>query len=77
MAQMASPAPPTMAFTARADCRWPGLRSAPGGILAIWSAAPDPVFTKRLGVCGFTVDERKVRARSNGKGPTHTIWFAS
>jgi spermidine synthase len=49
----------------------------PGGILAIWSAAPDPAFTKRLGVLGFTVDEQKVRARSNGKGPTHTIWFAS
>jgi spermidine synthase len=49
----------------------------PGGVLAIWSAAPDPQFTKRLGVEGFAVDEQRVRARSNGKGPTHTIWFAS
>jgi len=48
----------------------------PGGILAIWSAAPDPTFTKRLAAAGFTVDEPRVRARENGKGPTHTIWFA-
>jgi len=25
---------------------------------------------------GFKVDEVKVRARSNGKGPQHVIWFA-
>ncbi len=49
----------------------------PGGVLAIWSAAPDPVFTRRLGRAGFTVDEVKVRARENGKGATHTIWFAT
>jgi spermidine synthase len=48
----------------------------PGGILAIWSAAPDPVFAKRLRASGFTVDEVQVRARSNGKGPRHIIWFA-
>jgi spermidine synthase len=50
------------------------LRS--GGILAIWSAAPDPVFARRLDQAGFAVDEVKIKARSNGKGPTHTIWFA-
>ncbi|MDQ1156596.1 spermidine synthase [Sphingomonas sp. SORGH_AS 950] len=49
----------------------------PGGVLAIWSAAPDPVFTRRLSRAGFTVDEVKVRARENGKGATHTIWFAT
>ncbi|GAC1588757.1 MAG: spermidine synthase [Sphingomicrobium sp.] len=49
----------------------------PGGILAIWSAAPDPQFSKRLSIAGFTVDEARVRARSNGKGPNHIIWFAS
>lgn len=48
----------------------------PGGILAIWSAAPDPGFVKRLRSSGFTVDEVQVRARSNGKGPRHIIWFA-
>ncbi len=48
----------------------------PGGILAIWSAAPDAAFTRRLRDAGFKVEEVTVRARSNGKGPRHTIWFA-
>lgn len=50
---------------------------APGGVLAVWSAAKDPVFTRRLREGGFAVDEVGVRARSNGKGATHTIWFAT
>ena len=59
----------------------PGLAAAraalkPGGILAIWSATPDAEFTRRLKHTGFKVDEVTVRARSNGKGPRHTIWFA-
>jgi spermidine synthase len=59
-----------------------GLRRAkaalrPGGVLAVWSAAKDDAFTARLRRAGFTVDEVQVRARSNGKGPMHTIWFAS
>ncbi len=48
----------------------------PGGILAIWSAAPDAAFTRRLKSAGFKIEEATVRARSNGKGPRHTIWFA-
>lgn len=47
-----------------------------GGILAIWSAAPDEKFKRRLKDSGFDVDEVVVRARSNGKGPRHIIWFA-
>jgi hypothetical protein len=39
----------------------------PGGILAIWSAADDPVFARRLSQAGFRVEELAVRARSNGK----------
>lgn len=50
---------------------------APGGVLAVWSAAPDAAFARRLKQAGFAVDEVKVRARANGKGPTHTIWFAT
>jgi hypothetical protein len=48
----------------------------PGGLLAVWSAAPDPKFVRRLGDAGFDVEERFVRARPNNKGPRHTIWFA-
>nr|WP_314445618.1 spermidine synthase [uncultured Sphingomonas sp.] len=51
-----------------------GLR--PRGMLAIWSAGPDPSFTRTLAKAGFTVDEQVVRARHNGKGPRHVIWFA-
>ena len=47
----------------------------PGGMLAVWSAAPDPAFARRLKDAGFAVEEVAVRARSNGKGPRHTIWF--
>ena len=50
---------------------------APGGVLAIWSAAPDPVFVRRLASSGFRTEEVVVRARSNGKGPRHVIWFAT
>ena len=59
-----------------------GLRAArraltPEGTLAIWSAAPDPAFTRRLFKAGFSVEESIVASRSNGKGPRHVIWFAS
>jgi len=59
-----------------------GLASAraalrPGGILAVWSAGPDAAFTKRLQQAGFAVDEVAIRARENGKGPRHNIWFAT
>jgi len=49
----------------------------PGGVLAVWSAGADTAFTRRLGQAGFAVDEIRVRARDNGKGPTHVIWFAT
>ena len=58
-----------------------GLRAAkaalaPGGVLAIWSAARDPAFARRLEKAGFVVEEVEVRARPGGKGPRHVIWFA-
>ena len=53
---------------------------APGGILAVWSAFPDPKFARRLQDVGFDVEEVEVRARydaqGKGKGPRHVIWFA-
>jgi spermidine synthase len=49
----------------------------PGGILAIWSAAADERFTRRLKHAGFQVEEVMVRAGRNNKGARHVIWFAS
>jgi spermidine synthase len=48
----------------------------PGGLLAVWSANADPAFTRRLKASDFVVDQVQVPARSNGKGPRHTIWLA-
>ena len=48
----------------------------PGGVLAVWSAAPDHRFARRLKDAGFAVEERSVRARPDNKGPRHIIWFA-
>jgi len=60
----------------------PGLSSArtalkPGGVLAVWSSAPNRAFTHRLSKVGFGVDE--VGARANGRrgGARHTIWIAT
>lgn len=47
----------------------------PEGILAIWSAGPDPRFTIRLKKARFNVTMKTVRARK-GKGSHHTIWLA-
>jgi spermidine synthase len=49
----------------------------PGGVLAVWSAGPDASFTRRLKDADFAVEEVAVKARSNGKGPRHVIWFAT
>ncbi|WP_299822556.1 spermidine synthase [uncultured Jannaschia sp.] len=59
-----------------------GLRSAwralvPGGILAVWSAAPDSAFTKRLSQCGFETSVDMVRAGRTKRGARHTIWIAA
>lgn len=58
-----------------------GLRDAfaalrPGGILAIWSAGPDPAFTKRLQNAGFAVEEVRVRGRGKAGGSRFLIWIA-
>lgn len=48
----------------------------PGGILAVWSSAPDAGFTRRLIRAGFSVEEVKVRATGK-RGARHVIWLAT
>lgn len=48
----------------------------PGGVLAIWSAAQNERFARRLKHAGFQVEEVMVRAGRNNKGARHVIWFA-
>ena len=47
----------------------------PGGCLAIWSAAPEPAFVKRLHMAGFDARVQMVRSRG-GKGPRFWIFLA-
>jgi spermidine synthase len=49
----------------------------PGGVLAIWSAAPDRSFSQRLGSAGFAVEETMVRANAGRSGARHVIWLAA
>ncbi|HZE89809.1 MAG TPA: hypothetical protein VE404_09685 [Verrucomicrobiae bacterium] len=58
-----------------------GLRAAhralrEGGVVGVWSVAPDPKFTQRLGEVGFEVKVHVARARRN-KGGRHTLWIAT
>ncbi len=59
-----------------------GLQAAfralrPGGVLAVWSAAPDEAFTRRLSRVGFVVEENMVRARGSKGGRSHIVWLAT
>jgi len=59
-----------------------GLRAAHaalrvGGVLAVWSSAPDPKFTARLRKTGFAVIENPVRAKGPQGGAQHFIWTAT
>lgn len=57
------------------DAAYAALR--PGGVLAVWSAGAEPVFTQRLYKIGFAVEEVRVRAHAGKRGARHTIWLAS
>lgn len=48
----------------------------PGGVLAVWSAAPNDAFFRLLRR-SFTVDEKRVSATGTGKGARHVIWLAT
>ena len=58
-----------------------GLRAAhmalrAGGVLAVWSSAPNLKFTRRLRKAGFEVDEVKLRAHGS-RGARHLVWIAT
>ncbi len=48
----------------------------PGGVLAVWSSAPDTAFTARLRRAGYLVEELQVRAGGGRRGARHLIWMA-
>ena len=51
-----------------------------GGVLAIWSAGPQPAFVRRLRRAGFDVAEVRVRARGGSSrrgGAHHVVWLAT
>ena len=48
----------------------------PGGLLAVWSVAPDANFTKRLQQSGLKIEELKARAHG-GRGARHVIWVGT
>lgn len=49
------------------------LALRPAGQLAIWSAAEDNGFVRRLQRAGFQVEQKRVQ----GRGGRHIIWFAT
>ncbi len=48
----------------------------PGGVLAVWSAAADRAFARRLREAGFRVEERTVFAHGK-RGQRHTVWIGT
>lgn len=48
----------------------------PAGILAVWSASPEPAFSRLLRQSGFAVEEVTARARGRKGGSRHLIWLA-
>jgi spermidine synthase len=48
----------------------------PKGVLAVWSAAPNKDFARRLGHVGFAVDEVQARAHK-GRGARHVVWLGT
>jgi spermidine synthase len=57
-----------------------GLRAAhaalrPDGVLAIWSSADDPAFTRRLQQNGFEPEIHRVGSH-RGRGPRYYVWIA-
>jgi spermidine synthase len=49
----------------------------PGGILGVWSAAPDAGFTRRMERAGFDVVPEEVRSRGPRGGRRHVVWIGT
>lgn len=47
----------------------------PGGLLLVWSAAPDPTFSRRLRDAGFEPQVLEVPARGKSKGTRHVLFL--
>ncbi len=47
----------------------------PGGVLAVWSSAPDEGFTRRMRRSGLATEVVRVPARKGGRGARHVIWL--
>jgi spermidine synthase len=50
-----------------------GAALRPAGLLAVWSAAEDNGFVRRLQRSGFQVEQVRIQ----GRGARHVIWFAT
>ena len=46
----------------------------PGGVLAVWSTAPDRAFADRMRRSGLRVEEHRVRERGAKGGARHIVW---
>ncbi len=57
------------------DASFRALRS--GGVLGVWSAAPDKGFTRRVDRAGFDVVPVEVRSRGARGGKVHVIWLGT
>ncbi len=49
----------------------------PGGVLGVWSAAPDAGFTRRMDRAGFDVIPEEVRSRGDKGGRRHVVWIGT
>ena len=49
----------------------------PGGILAVWSSGPHPLFEKRLKAAGYAVEDIRPWAKGRRGGARHVVWLAT
>lgn len=48
-----------------------------GGVVAVWSSAPDEGFTRRMRRSGLLTEVLRVPARKGGRGARHVIWIGT